>query len=199
MSHNYDFEQVMSGSEGLSSDSSRQHVVNWTKGAMERLASLVDEEQEKAILTGCACHYPHANLKEMREAYAATRDVALVNILELSDDLIQEIVRRGWGVAGVIEGDTIVATKIPKSGYLVAYMNEPDPEKKRLLYCHCPRIRDVLKTSETISPTYCYCGAGYYKGIWEEILQEPVEVEVLKSVLGGDEVCTVAIHLPLHE
>jgi len=123
----------------------------------------------------------------------------LANTLELCDDLIQELVRSGWGVAGVVKGDTIVATKIPKSGYLVAYMNEPDPEKKRQLYCHCPRIRDVLKMAETISPTYCYCGAGYYKGIWEEILQEPVEIEVLKSVLDGDEVCTVAIHLPLHE
>jgi predicted hydrocarbon binding protein len=57
-------------------------------------------------------------------------------------------------------------------------------------------VREVLKTSDTISPTYCYCGAGFYKGIWEEILQQPVEVEVLKSILNGDDVCTIAIHLP---
>jgi len=74
-------------------------------------------------------------------------------------------------------------------------MNEPDPEKKRALYCHCPRIRDVLKTSQTIPPIYCYCGAGFYKGMWEEILQEPVEVELLESVLKGDDVCKVAVHL----
>jgi predicted hydrocarbon binding protein len=54
----------------------------------------------------------------------------------------------------------------------------------------------VLKSSETISATYCYCGAGYYQGIWEEILQQPVEVELLESVLQGDQVCKVAIHLP---
>jgi len=54
----------------------------------------------------------------------------------------------------------------------------------------------VLSTSETIPPIYCYCGAGFYKGIWEEILQQPVKVEVLKSVLAGDEVCTIAVHLP---
>ena len=71
-----------------------------------------------------------------------------------------------------------------------------DPEKKRQVYCHCPRVRDALKTGVTISPAYCYCGAGFYKGIWEEILQAPVEVEVLKSVLKGDQVCTIAIHLP---
>ena len=92
--------------------------------------------------------------------------------------------------------NTIIAIKIPKSGYLVEYMKETDPEKKRQYYCQCPRIRDVLKTSETISTTYCYCGAGFYKGIWEEILQKPVEVEVLESVLQGDEVCKIAVYLP---
>jgi len=75
-------------------------------------------------------------------------------------------------------------------------MKESYPEKKRQYYCHCPIVRDVIKVSETISPTYCYCGAGYYKGIWEEILQEPIEVEVLESVLKGDEVCKIAIYLP---
>jgi predicted hydrocarbon binding protein len=43
---------------------------------------------------------------------------------------------------------------------------------------------------------YCYCGAGFYKDIWEEILQQPVEVELLSSVLQGDDTCQVAIHLP---
>jgi hypothetical protein len=36
----------------------------------------------------------------------------------------------------------------------------------------------------------------FRKGGWEEILQEPVEIELLESVLKGDEVCKVAIHLP---
>jgi predicted hydrocarbon binding protein len=54
----------------------------------------------------------------------------------------------------------------------------------------------VLQSSGSLPEIYCYCGAGYYRGIWEEIVQEPVEVEVLESVLAGDEVCKVAIHLP---
>ena len=117
----------------------------------------------------------------------------------MGDELIEEIVGRGWGAAGIKRDNAIIATKIPKSGYLVEYMKETDPEKKQQYYCHCPRVRDVLKTSESISATYCYCGAGFYKGIWEEILQAPVEVEVLESVLKGDEVCTIAIHLPVDQ
>ena len=204
--------EVMKGSEELSSRSSRQDVIVWSKRAMERLEALVDKERRKTIMTGCACQYPKSDLQAMRKAYEATRDIELAhqmlqqqsesflkNTLDLSEDLVVEIVARGWGAAGVKKGNTIIATKIPKSGYLVEYMRETDPEKKRQYYCHCPRIRDVLKTSETISPTYCYCGAGFYKGIWEEILQEPVEVEVLESVLKGDKVCKIAIHLPLDQ
>jgi predicted hydrocarbon binding protein len=87
---------------------------------------------------------------------------------------------------------------IPKSGYLFEYLMEADPEKRRETYCHCPRVRDALKISETIPPIYCYCGAGFYIGIWEEILQKPVEVEVLETVLSGDVVCKIAIQMPLN-
>ncbi len=202
-------EQVMAGAEGLSMASSRQEVIAWSRQAMERLDSLVDEQKAREVMLGCACQYPKADLQEMRKEYEATGDVDRVhrmlqerfeaflrNTLQLSDEMVEDVVGRGWGAAGIREGNRIIATKIPKSGYLVEYLQEPDPEKKRQIYCHCPRIRDVLKTAERISPTYCYCGAGFYKGIWEEILQQPVEVELLESVLKGDEVCKIAIHLP---
>jgi hypothetical protein len=201
--------EVMRGSDDLSSLSSRQEVIGWSKGAMERLDSLVDEEQAQEIMTGCACQYPKSALQAVRERYKVTGDIdsahqmlqeqfesLLRDSLQLSDGLVEEIVKRGWGSAGIKQGNTIIATKIPESGSLVEYMNEADPEKKRQHYCHCPRIREVLKTSETLSPTYCYCGAGFYRGIWEGILQQPVKVKVLESVLHGGEVCKIAIHLP---
>lgn len=175
---------------------------------MERLSSAVDEEQVRDVMTSCACQYPKADLRGIRLAYEETHSVDVVlgmlqekfeaflrETMHLEEAVIVEIVTNGWGSAGVRVGDTIVATKIPKSGYLIQYMNETDRDKKRALYCHCPRMRDVLRTSQTIPPIYCYCGAGFYKGMWEEILQEPVEVELLESVLKGDDVCKVAIHL----
>lgn len=201
--------EVMEGSEELSSQSSRQEVIEWSKQAMERLDSLVDEEKRKEIMTGCACQYPRSGLQRIRKRYEETKDIDLAhqmlqqrfesflkNSLQLDDQLIEEIVDKGWGLAGVRKGSTITATKIPKSGYLLEYMKETDPDRKRQYYCHCPRVRDVLGTPETIPPTYCYCGAGFYKDIWEEILQRPVEVEVLETVLGGDEVCKIAVRLP---
>jgi hypothetical protein len=105
-------------------------------------------------------------------------------------------VQRGWGLAGIRQGNTIIAIKIPKSGNLLAYMREPDPAVRRRMYCHCPRVRDAIRTGEALSPLYCYCGAGYYKGLWEEIVGQPVEIKVIESILAGDNVCKIAIRLP---
>jgi hypothetical protein len=201
--------EIMEGSERLSADSPREEVVRWTRSAMQRLLSLADEDQCKQVMLGCACQYPKTALQKIRARYEETEDLDeahrmllesftsfLRETLQLDDELIADVIERGWGLAGTIEGHSIVATKIPKSGSLAQYMKEHDPEKRQQLYCHCPRIRDVLKTSETIPVAYCYCGGGFYKGIWEEILQAPVEVELLKSVLKGDDVCSFRIRLP---
>jgi hypothetical protein len=203
-------DEVMAGSQGLSMESSRQAVIDWSREAMERLDALVEEPARWEIMTGCACQYPKSDLQAARRLYESTGDVDgahqllqaqfetfLRDILQVDDEIAEQVLARGWGLAGVRQGNTIIATKIPKSGFLVDYFQEPDPAKRRELYCHCPRIRDVLARGETLSTTYCYCGAGYYKGIWEEILQQPVEVTLLESVLAGDDVCKVAIELPL--
>jgi predicted hydrocarbon binding protein len=202
--------QVMAGSDTLSAESSSEEVIAWTQGAMERLGALADEHTARQVMTGCACQYPKQGLQAARLTYEKTGDLALVHgmlqaqfeaflrhSLELREEYVEQVVGRGWGLAGILDGNRILATKIPKSGYLAAYMEETDPEKRRQYYCHCPRVREILKTQESLPVSYCYCGAGFYKGIWEEILQEPVEVEVLESVLDGAEVCSIAVYLPV--
>lgn len=202
-------ETVIQDGEALSAESSRLDVIEWTRQAMERLDSLVDESASRSVLSACTCHYPKANLQKIKAVYAATKDIDRVHgmlqeqfesflkdSMHVSEEMLAEIVGRGWGSAGIRQGNTIVATKIPKSGHLIEYMNETDPVIRRQYYCHCPRVREAVKDNLMISSTYCYCGAGFYKGIWEEILQQPVEVEVLESVLSGGEVCKIAIYLP---
>lgn len=201
---------VMAGAAELTSESEREAVISWTKEVMERLDELIsDADTRQMIMTGCACQYPASALADVRQRYEETGsiDVAhqalqrqfeglLRDTLGLDEDMVQEIVDRGWGSAGVRQGNEIIATKIPKSGNLIEYMRESDPERRRQLYCHCPRVRETLATGESISPTYCYCGAGFYQSIWEGILGRPVQVMLLKSVLQGDDVCTVAVRLP---
>jgi len=203
--------EVMVGSEELSDSSSTKEVVNWSNQAMKKLTSLVDDKKQVDIMVGCACQYPKPQLNEIKEKYEETKDISLAlhmlqgqfetllkDTLKLDENISKTIIERGWGAAGVRKGNTIIATKIPKSAYIKDYFNATNPDDKRALYCHCPRVRDVLKMPiENLPEIYCYCGAGFYKDIWETILQKPVKVEVLETVMKGDDVCKIAIHLPL--
>lgn len=200
--------EIMQGGAELGTCSERSQVIAWTRAAMTRLEGLVAEPARQDVMTRCACQYPLEDLQDIRLAYQISGDVDLAqqmlrerferflrHTLQLNDAFIKDIIGRGWGPAGIRDGSRIIATKIPKSGNLVEYMSERDPQVKRELYCHCPRIRQAIQTSAQIPAIYCYCGAGFYKGIWEEITRHPVRVEVLESVLQGNEVCKVAIYL----
>jgi cyanophycinase-like exopeptidase len=175
----------------------------------KRLDEVSDEGTRQEILTSCACHYPRADLDDARGVFLETGDVDQVidllqakfeeflrESLELDEEIVCEIIERGWGLAGTREGNRIIATKIPKSGYLKDYFQAEDPLEKRKFYCHCPRVRDVMGEDPQLPQTYCYCGAGFYQGIWEKVLDEPIKVEVLESVMTGGDMCQIAVILP---
>jgi len=202
--------EILKGSENFSSNTNREEVFKWTKEALARLDSFTNEETRNKILIGCACKLPRANLRHLRELYAKTQNLDLVHKkmqedfeiflsdkLKLDSQYKEEIINRNMGQAGVLQGNRIIATKIPKSAFIKDWFEESDLAKKRALYCHCPRIRGAMDNLNNELPKYhCFCGAGFYKDIWEEILQKPVEVEILETVMNGGEVCRIAIKLP---
>ena len=204
-------DEIMEGSEELSDASSIEEITSWTNRAMKNLTYLLEHDAQVVIMTGCACHYPESELADIKIAFQKTKDIKvahnmlqqkfeslLKNTLKLDKELINTILNKGMGSAGVLNGNKIIATKIPKSGYIKQYFQVTNPDEKRALYCHCPRVRDVINMPiENIPEIYCYCGAGFYKDIWEQILQKPVKVEVLSTVMKGDDVCKIAIHLPI--
>ncbi|MFX1324169.1 MAG: hypothetical protein ACFE8N_04375 [Promethearchaeota archaeon] len=201
---------LMKGSDTFSKNTSTDEIFRWSQYVMKRLDALLEEERRIDIMTECACQYPKEELQDVKKTYEETKDIDIAHqmlqekfeiflkdTLNLSEKYYNFIVERGWGLAGIKKENKIIATKIPKSGDISDYMEEKDPEKKKAYYCHCPRIRSALqKPGAMISPTYCYCGAGFYKGIWEEILQQSVEVKVLESVFNGGDVCKIEISLP---
>lgn len=199
--------KVMEGDEGLTEESSSKEVIEWTQKAMNRLEKLTNEKERIEVMTECACQYPRERLEHIRKRYAETGDLQLVHgmlqeqfltttkdFLGLDEEQLENIERWGWGVAGMLKGNTIIATKMPFE--FRKYFEAASPEEKRYRFCHCQTIRGIIMKGEIFPVTYCYCGAGFYKGIWEHILQRPVKVEVLESVLKGDDVCRIAIHLP---
>jgi hypothetical protein len=203
---------VLDGGDGISDTSTSQERLVWTCQMLENLEDYADLESRQEILTKCHCSYPVEDLLDVKLAYRVNGDIDqalkmledkfktfLREVLELEEELIKTILDQGWGLAGKRQGSTIFATKIPKSGYLRDYFQEEDPVEKRRLYCHCPRVRDEVGNDPKLPMEYCYCGAGFYQGIWQEILGQPVKVEMLESVLQGDDVCKIAIYLPIQD
>jgi len=200
--------RIMRGSEFLTDDSNRDSVSAWSQRALALLDDNCDPEIRQNIMSACACHYPEDQLSDLKVAFEKTGDIAvphqmlqnqfenfLADVLNLDHDTIAMIVERGWGAAGILNGNTITVIKIPKSGNLREYFSTGDPLQKRQLYCHCPRIREIMNVNQTISRTYCYCGASFYKNIWEVITERQVEVKVDKSVLQGDDYCQISIQI----
>jgi hypothetical protein len=96
---------------------------------------------------------------------------------------------------GVREGDKIYALKFPYAPE--QYLKEKNPRMKRFHACHCQLARTAVRDGKPIiSPTFCYCSAGYEKIRFDVIFGEPVEIEVLESVLKGDPRCRFCITIP---
>ena len=203
-------DEVLEGRENISQKSHRDDVFEWSDKAIKKLESLTNDEEIKKILLSCACHQSPEALQPYKELYVDTENIDLViqkmqedfevfikDALKLGDKYVKEIIARKMGFAGIKDGDKILATKIPKSSFIEEWFEETDSTKKRALFCHCPRIRDALLDKEkTLPQSYCYCGGGYYQNIWETILQKSVDIEILETVMHGDEVCKFVIHLP---
>ncbi len=97
--------------------------------------------------------------------------------------------------SGVREGNTVVIKKIPHMAK--EYLAADDEQKKRYYYCHCPWVKEAFKESaKPISAVFCNCSAGFYRAYWEIVFAQPVQVDVLQSLLKGDPICKFAVHIP---
>lgn len=56
--------------------------------------------------------------------------------------------------------------------------------------CYCG---SVSKSTEHLSPTYCHCSCGWYRRLFEILLDKPVKVELLSSIIQGDAKCRFVI------
>jgi hypothetical protein len=96
---------------------------------------------------------------------------------------------------GVRHGDRIYKTKMPFAPK--QYLAEKDPVMKRYYGCHCQLVRTAIRDGEPkVSSMFCYCSGGFEKLSYDVVFGEPVEVELLESVLKGDTRCRFAIRIP---
>ncbi len=175
--------QILQGIEHLTLESTRQERVEWVEGAVERLDALADGEQRFEILSRCAHVFSPRRIERLRAIYERSQDVDEV-LAAMHED-------PDWYEGPTRTGRTIYVTKVPRDAQ--AYEEAIDQAEKRRHYCHCALVRN---NPDQMPPTFCCCGAGWYRQIWEGILGEPVQVEILDSLTLGDDTCQFAIHLP---
>lgn len=150
--------------------------------AMDKLdARVPDQEMKIKIMTECSCECFVEHIAEFKEEWNEHRDI---------DRLLALMHGKVFLVKPERKGNIVYITKAPR--FPEEYKKAKTPAEKQYYFCHCDYVRAL---AGPISPTYCLCGAGWCKKIWEAVFERPVTVDVVQSVLQGDEVCKFAVHL----
>jgi hypothetical protein len=183
---------------------------------IERLEKALGTEACRALLAGSLRDLPDEMYAGERELYQSCQDVEeylarkkqkfiermeacqsegrLFFAQEVTVEVLDYIRREPEMGGGVRVGNVVYETKIP---FLTKqYLAESDPMLRHYYYCHCPWAREAVKSGEKVAPIFCNCSAGFHKKPWEAALGQKIQVDVLKSVLQGDDRCRFAIHLP---
>jgi len=180
--------EITLGIDAFSPETTSQEYLDWIQLTIERLdAATSDEEMKCKIVASCAHVFPQERIDHLREVYSnGTVDDVLHEMYE--DDF--------WYEKPVRRGSVIYMTKNPYDPE--GYLKGATPAERRKAYCHCAFVHPFLdELPSKLSTTFCYCGAGWYRRLWEGILGKPVKFEHVETLLRGNDKCTLKIMLPL--
>jgi hypothetical protein len=188
-----------------------------TKKVLERMEKVLDPSECKKILADVAHGLPRDFRKGEREKYLKAggidaylkqkRQDAIAELEKhrdegslfynqyITDKVVEFVKSRPDVLSGERRGNTIYHTKIP---YMVQeFLEAVDENMKRYYACHCAWAREsILDDDFNVSADFCHCSGGFTKMPWEAALDRPLEYEMVKSVLKGDNECSFIIHLP---
>jgi len=182
-------QRLMEGIESITPGSSFDDYTAWIQGAIERLDALSDDAEKKCeVVSHCAHVFPQERIEHLRAIYHGRGEI---------DDVLHEMYLDDfWYERPVRKGNIIYMRKNPYNP--VAFEKAATPAERRKAYCHCPFVHPYLDTVPAkLSPTFCFCGAGWYRRLWEGVLERPVRLEQVETLVRGNEQCTFTITLPL--
>lgn len=181
-------QKLMQGAESISPATTFDEYTAWIQGAIERLDALTDDCEKKCqVVSHCAHVFPQERIDHLRAIYQNGS----------IDDVLHEMYTDDfWYEKPVRRGNVIYMRKNPFNPE--GYHNAATPAERRKAYCHCSFVHPYLDDLPAkLSPTFCYCGAGWYRRLWEGITGQPVVIEHVETLLRGHDQCTLTILLPL--
>ena len=164
--------------------SSNEERTQWLKSVIDRIDKRAKEYEKYDILSFCAHNFSQKRIDSLKSIYEKTGNL---------DEVLKEMHKDyEWYEDPVLKDNIIYVTKIPYNpeGFKKAHTLG----EKQANYCHCALVRNHF--NEEISPTFCNCSAGWYRQLWEGIIGKPVNIEIVESLIKGDQNCTFAIHIP---
>jgi hypothetical protein len=196
--------EIMGDYVGLSSGSTPSRKAKWVSGFMERMAARMDEDTQMRVMRSCSCPYRKDMIEDYRQLFAHTHsiDLLLETMRENTRAMIDRSLRNDTALLEQVQYHTFYHSPM-RSGLIVSffafpyhvadYLREPQLEKRRKHACHCGWISG---SKDNYPLTYCACGTGFYKQLWEGILGQEVEIRAVQSVMHGDERCQFNVRLP---
>ncbi len=188
-----------------------------TREIVGRMEKILSSDDCKRILADVAHGLPRDFRKGEREKYLDAGDIdtylkrkregAIAELEKhrddgslfynqyISDEVVDFVKSRPDVLSGERRDNTIYHTKIP---YMVQeYLEATDERMKRYYACHCAWAREsILNDDVDVSSEFCHCSGGFTKQPWEAALDQPLEYEMVKSILKGDLECSFVIQLP---
>ena len=168
--------RVMEGSEQISPSTSKSKIAKWVKEAMDKLDTLVDEKTRFQIMENCGYNCSVVNKRVIEKAKARRNKYKSINeFLEAE------------------QRNPMTGTRLERNGNFLYQFYMPQLYT-RPMRCYCSLLRG-LPAGEKVSLTYCHCSKGFVKKFWEGVLERPVKVELIESVVSGAPECKFAVHL----
>jgi hypothetical protein len=168
--------KVMQGSEHLTKSSTKENIALWVRDAIGRLDSTVDKETQIQIMENCGRNCASINKRVIESAKKRRK-----KFKDLDTFLEAE------------QRKPMKGTKLSKDGDILYQYYTPHAFTPPMR-CYCSLLRGLPKDT-TISLTYCHCSKAFVQRLWENVLEQPVKVELLQSVVSGDSECKFAIYL----
>ena len=184
--------RVMEGSEDLVAALDGRRAAEWVQDAIERLDREVPDERDRAcILNACAHHYIVQSGDLLRDAWEAAGHDFRTLIQKITDERF--LGGKYWIDESGPEPLLYIERRPARQE---AYDQATDPVEKRYQACFCPLVRDAIRSGKPVSRTFCHCSAGWYVQEWEIVFGHKPEVQLVQTMLEGENACLFAVKIP---